>query len=106
MSNEKWDGGGASIIGDVSISIIPRSECRYRKPKNGKKKHRYETHSYTDITKDGDIVHVSRVFDRENDRYKEVVSKEDNGEIIHQKDESLSQHIGHGSDKYKSNDGC
>lgn len=45
------------------------------------------------------IVNRIRIIDRENDRYKEVVSHYDDGEIIHQYDEKLSDHKGHGSAK-------
>lgn len=90
-----------SIEGDISISVTPRAELRYRKPKGGKKKHRYETHSYPDTNNEGERVNVRRIFDRENDRYIEVVCIEETGEVIHEKDEPLSVHMGHGSAKAK-----
>jgi hypothetical protein len=45
------------------------------------------------------IVNRIRIIDRENDRYKEVVSQYEDGEIIHECDEKLSDHKGHGSAK-------
>lgn len=44
-------------------------------------------------------MHLSRVIDRENDSYKEVVTDSQTGEEIHRCEEPLSQHIGHGDDK-------
>lgn len=46
-------------------------------------------------------VHKERVIDRENDKYLEVVKDPKTGEIIHQCEEPLSQHFGHGSAKHK-----
>jgi len=88
-----------SIAGNVTVKITSQAKLRYRKPKNGKKKHRYETYSYPDTNKDGDFVNVRRIFDREIDRYIEVVTKEETGEIIHEKNDPLSSHYGHGSAK-------
>ena len=99
MTGNNSKNNAFSIIGDVAIKVTPRAELRYRKPKNGKKKHRYETHSYPDTNKDGVLVNVRRTFDRENDRYIEVVTIEETGEIIHEKNEALSSHYGHGSAK-------
>jgi hypothetical protein len=44
----------------------------------------------------------TRIIDRKNDRYYEVVRDRDSGEILHECGESLSQHFGHGSAKEKS----
>ena len=41
------------------------------------------------------------VIDRENDLYKEVVTDPDTGKIIHQCEEPLSEHVGHGSAKHR-----
>ncbi len=51
--------------------------------------------------KSGKWVSLERVIDRENDRYKETVTDPATGEIIHQCQESLSQHQGHGSARKK-----
>jgi len=47
-------------------------------------------------------MNLVRVFDRENDLYKEIITDPITGEVIHQCIEPLSQHTGHGSDKYKN----
>jgi hypothetical protein len=47
----------------------------------------------------GDTVEKLRVIDRENDRYLEKVTAED-GTVLHETDEHLSEHRGHGSAKF------
>lgn len=49
----------------------------------------------------GKWVKLERIIDRENDRYKEIVTDPETGKIIHQCEEPLSQHEGHGSAKEK-----
>lgn len=46
---------------------------------------------------------VSRemTVDRENDRYKELITHPETGEVIHHCEEPLSEHRGHGSAKKK-----
>lgn len=46
----------------------------------------------------GDMVAKDRIIDREQDRYRERIATED-GVIIHEVDEPLSSHRGHGSAK-------
>ena len=45
------------------------------------------------------MARVDRVYDRDNDRYKEKVVDCKTGELIHEDEEKLSEHRGHGSDK-------
>ena len=45
------------------------------------------------------MVHKERLIDRKNNRYKESVTDIQTGEVIHEVDEPLSQHTGHGSAK-------
>ena len=44
---------------------------------------------------------LSRVIDRENDAYHEVVKDPATGEILHECHEPLSQHRGHGAAKHR-----
>jgi hypothetical protein len=44
--------------------------------------------------------HIDRAFDRENDRYREIIKGPD-GKIVRQVDELLSKHIGRGTAKKK-----
>ncbi len=46
-------------------------------------------------------VHREKTENRREDRYTEVVKDPDTGEIIHEVDEPLSEHRGHGSAKKK-----
>lgn len=52
--------------------------------------------------KTGEWHSLERVIDRENDRYKEIISNPKTGEVIHHCEEPLSQHQGHGSAKGQS----
>ena len=52
--------------------------------------------------KSGKWMSLERVIDRENDKYKEIVTDPKTGEIIHHCEEPLSQHQGHGSAKKRS----
>ncbi|HBX23603.1 MAG TPA: hypothetical protein DEF34_08245 [Desulfotomaculum sp.] len=45
-----------------------------------------------------------RIIDRENDRYYEKAQDTETGFVLHECDEPLSEHTGHGSDKKNSND--
>lgn len=49
----------------------------------------------------GKQVHLKRVIDRDNDKYYEKVTDYETGEIIHQCEEPLSMHSGHGNAKKK-----
>jgi hypothetical protein len=55
----------------------------------------------------GKTVLREQVIDRDNDRYFERVTDYDTGEVIHECEEPLSEHRGHGSAKPKrSKDGA
>lgn len=45
---------------------------------------------------------LSRVIDRENDIYHELIKDPDTGEILHECREPLSEHRGHGAEKLKT----
>lgn len=49
----------------------------------------------------GDYVYKEREIDRDNDRYRELV-KEESGDVLRDVDGRLSDHIGHGSAKFKA----
>ena len=50
---------------------------------------------------DGKWVYKERLIDKDNNRYKELVVDEETGEVIHECDEPLKNHFGHGSAKFK-----
>ena len=45
------------------------------------------------------VVNKERLIDRKNDRYRELVTDPETGEVIHECEEPLSQHTGHGDAK-------
>ena len=45
------------------------------------------------------MVYKERLIDRKDNRYKELVKDLETGEVIHEADEPLSKHTGHGSAK-------
>lgn len=47
----------------------------------------------------GRMMKLERIIDREKDQYKEVVIDPETGQIIHQCEEPLSKHRGHGTAK-------
>jgi hypothetical protein len=49
------------------------------------------------------LVHREQIIDRENDLYFEQVTDYESGEVIHEIEEPLSQHLGHGTDKKDKN---
>lgn len=51
--------------------------------------------------KTGEWMKLSRVIDRENDHYHEIVTAPETGEVVHECNEPLSEHKGHGTAKYK-----
>ena len=50
-------------------------------------------------TKRGKYVYKTRSIDRENNLYFESITDKESGDIIHRKEEKLSDHKGHGSAK-------
>jgi|SRR5208282_4082824 len=48
----------------------------------------------------GDYVYKEREINRDNDSYRELIKEEKTCEIIHGVEEKLSEHFGHGSDKF------
>lgn len=53
----------------------------------------------------GRLVHKYRLIDRRNNRYVEKIVDPVTGKTIHEVEEPLSSHQGHGSDKAKNNKG-
>ena len=51
--------------------------------------------------KSGKWMKLSRIIDRDNDTYSEVVTDPETGKVIHKSEEQLSKHRGHGSAKCK-----
>jgi len=83
---------------------LPAIKCQLRfnvrSPQQTAKKPKKEFVVGDDLQKKtGKYVEKFRCIDRENDQYSEIVTGPQTGEIIHKRDERLSDHKGHGSDK-------
>lgn len=71
-----------------------------------KKNPRVDFFSGADLRKsDGKWMSKERVIDRDNDIYREVVVYPETGQTIHCNEEPLSEHFGHGSAKFKKDNG-
>lgn len=69
---------------------------------SSKRNPRYEFFEGADRRKaDDKWMEKSRVIDKYNNKYKEKVTDPETGTIIHECEESLSEHFGHGSAKFK-----
>ncbi len=69
---------------------------------NSKKNPRYEFFEGDDLRKsDSKWMNKSRVIDKYNDKYLEKVTDPETGDVVHHCEERLSDHFGHGSDKFK-----
>jgi len=67
------------------------------------KKLRFDTYVGVEKShKHGRLVRVERTIDKDNDRYIERVVDLQTGELLHECDEPLSQHINHGTAKGRS----
>lgn len=72
------------------------------KAKHAGAKPYFESKSVPDHSRRLDkLVHREMIIDRENNRYFERVTDYESGEVIHECDEPLSDHFGHGSAKPK-----
>lgn len=71
----------------------------------GRKKNIWDWSNEKTVRSDnGTPVRRFKLVDRENDHYEEIVTDLSTGEIIHECNEPLSEHQGHGSAKNKSKD--
>jgi hypothetical protein len=81
-----------------SISLRDGVAMKAKRP--GEKRPPIETKSLPQHCRSRDkLVHRVQVIDRENDRYFERVTDYESGEVIHECEERLSEHLGHGADK-------
>ncbi|HEX3095731.1 MAG TPA: zinc ribbon domain-containing protein [Patescibacteria group bacterium] len=86
----------------VNEEVTIREMLHTKAKRQGEKKPFMEQKSGDDLfRKTGKWMKLLRIFDRDNDSYKELITDPKTGEIIHQKDEPLSQHRGYGSAKKK-----
>lgn len=89
-----------NIVDKLSISGMVRLKQRH-KPKTKPFKEIKEGDEL--FRKTGELHHVERIADRENDLYSEIVTDPETGEIIKINQEPLSEHLGHGADDKNKN---
>lgn len=87
----------------MSETVTLRASLR-TKHKDSNRKILAEGFSGDDLhRKSGKWMKKERVIDHAKDEYKEVVTDPEDGRIVHQCEEPLSKHIGHGSAKKSPN---
>ena len=85
----------------ISVTVEAHAKLGIKARRGGKSGRPFlESVSGDDLyRKTGRWMSLERVVDRENNKYKEVVSDPETGEVVHHCEEPLSQHKGHGSAK-------
>jgi DnaJ-class molecular chaperone len=84
----------------IEVNVTPQVTLNYKGKRGGKGKPFIIGKLGADLfVKLQRWVHLERIIDRENDRYKEVVTDPTTKEIIHRCEEPLSQHQNHGAAK-------
>lgn len=86
----------------IHESITFREKLGMKARHRGKGKPYLESISGDDLhRKSGKWMKLERTIDRENDKYHEVISDPSIGKIVHECEEPLSEHSGHGAAKNK-----
>lgn len=86
---------------EVGTEVHGNMRAKVKDPnRSSKQNQRVDVFAGEDLRKsDGTWMKKERIIDRDNDRYKETVVDPGTGEVVHQNEEPLSEHYGHGSDK-------
>jgi len=85
-------------VGQAEITPHSRLDCKGRK--GGKGKPFVKLRVGADWSyKHRRWLRKDRLIDRRDDKYRETVTDPETGDIVHHREEPLSQHRGHGSDK-------
>jgi hypothetical protein len=96
--------GGTKRSFDVSIEerAVARDGLKVKARRAGEKKPYVEAKGVPSHSRRLDkVVHHQRLMDRDNNLYRETVTDYESGEIIHNCEEPLSEHQGHGSARLK-----
>jgi hypothetical protein len=89
-----------NIFAEIVESVNLRDGIGMKAKRVGQKKPFVESLSVPSHSRSlGKLVHHERLIDRDKNLYYEKVSDYENGTVIHENKEPLSEHIGHGSDK-------
>jgi hypothetical protein len=84
----------------VNEEIVLHESIGMKGRHNGEKKPFIEQLGGADLCrKTGEWMEKSRVIDRDNDKYTEIVKDPKTGEVVYQCEEPLSKHVNHGSAK-------
>lgn len=82
----------------VEDKVTNRERLGFKVKCGGKRRPAVEGVSGADLhRKSGRWMHLTRLIDRKKDRYEEVVTDPETGEVIHECRERLSDHRGHGA---------
>ena len=76
---------------EVKAHVLLKLKKKGATSKHKKGRPDYELEEGKKTGKDGKLVSIERIIDRDSDRYQEIV-KDENGKIIVDKDEKLSEH--------------
>ncbi len=99
---EKCGGGKRTIHASIEEHAVARDGFEVKARRAGEKKPYIEDRGKPSYSRKLDkIVHHQRLIDRDNDIYRETVTDYESGEVIHNCEEPLTQHQGHGSAKIK-----
>ena len=89
-----------NIVATLEDKIELHDQIKGKVKEKGAKKASLEFKDGDDLhKKSGKYHHRNMYIDRKNDSYKEIVKDKTTGKIIHECEERLSDHKGHGSDK-------
>lgn len=90
---------------DVSNDLGIYDQLGTKQKRPGKKKPINEQISGYELTRATNTYSIkSRVIDRENDYYFEEIIDPETGEVLHHREEKLSEHYGRGSAKFQKHD--
>ena len=88
---------------EIREPLTLRSKLGFKQKRPGFKEPIYEEISGDDLhTKTGLWSHLLQVIDRQNNRYRKLVTNAETGEILRSVDEPLDEHTGRGSAKKPS----
>ncbi len=91
-------GNSYAISFTATVSTHVAMDAKARRP--GEKKPFREIRAGDSLTqRTGEWNDHSRDIDRDNNRYQERVVEKRTGEVLHEADEPLDRHVGHGDDK-------
>jgi len=95
-----------NIVENVGIEI---HDCLEGKVKNinynSKRNPRYEFIEGDDVRKsDGKWMKKTRIIDKNNNKYLEIITDPETNEVIHSCEEPLSEHFNHGHAKFKKDE--